>query len=335
MTSFSTRSEEDFKESKMKLSFEQIRSLAFGAASAEQTEEGILFTHCTKKQIDAWTALGQVLGERAALATGVCLDFHTSSKSIEFDAPSGQYEIYVNNLFVEQYSMEALHEKGEAVKLAIEGGEENRITVVFPYHNTKGIIKYVELDDGATLAPHKYDMKMLFIGDSITQGWNSARDSLGYAPRVARFFNAETINQGIGGAVYHESTFDKLDFDPDVVIIAYGTNDCGRYPTVSVMQEHAHKFLGLVKKEYEGKNTKIVLLSPIWRLDVSGERWQRYLGCCKAVREEAENYGFYFVDGHELVPKHLSFFADAGLHPNEQGFSLYAENLIAKLVKII
>ena len=320
----------------MKLSFDQIKNITFGAVSVRETEQGIRFIHCTDKQIEAWTALAPVLGDRASLATGVCLDFHTNSKTVSFDAVGGlhgKYEIYVNGLFAEQYIMEDLHEKGEAVKFVVDGGEENRITVIFPCHDTPGILKYLELDDGATLIPYKYAMKMLFIGDSITQGWASCRDSLAYAPRVARFFDAEMLNQGVGGAFYHESTFDKLDYDPDVVIIAYGTNDSGS--AVEKMQDHAHKFLELIKKEYEGRNTKIVLLSPIWRLEVTGERWQRYLGCCEAVKEEAEKYGFYFVDGHTLVPKHISFFADKGLHPNEQGFSLYAENLIAELVKII
>ncbi len=322
----------------MRLSFDEIKNITFGAASIKETEQGIRFIHCTDKQIDAWTALDPVLGERASLATGVCLDFHTNSRTVSFDAIGGvhgKYEIYVNGLFAEQYIMEELHKKGETVKFSVEGGEENRITVIFPCHDTLGILKYLELDDGASVTPHKYGMKMLFIGDSITQGWAAYRDSLGYVPRVARFFNAELLNQGVGGGFYHESTFDSLDFDPDVVVIAYGTNDSGWYKTVEEMQAHAHEFLSLIKKEYEGKDTKIVLLSPIWRLEVTGERWQRYLGCCQAVKDEAEKFGFYFIDGHELVPKYISFFADAGLHPNEQGFSLYAENLCSKLVNII
>ncbi len=319
----------------MILSCEQIKNITFGALSIKETEQGLLFTRCTEKQIEAWSALAPVLGERASVATGVCLDFHTNSKTVSFDAVAGKYEIYVNGLFAEQYIMEKLHEDGKRVEYSVDGDEINRITIVFPCHNAQAVLKCFELDDGASITPHKYDMKMLFIGDSITQGWAAARDSLAYVPRTARFFNAELLNQGVGGAFYHESTFDSLDFDPDVVVVAYGTNDSGWYPTVDEMQEHAHKFLGLIKNEYAGKKTKVILISPIWRLEVSGERWKRYLGCCQAVKEEAEKYGFYFVDGHELVPRHISFFADAGLHPNESGFSLYAENLIAKLVKII
>ena len=319
----------------MRLSYNEIKNITYGAVSIKETQEGIRFAHCTDKQIDAWAALEPILGERASLATGVCLDFHTNSKRIAFDAIGGKYEIYVNGLFVNQFIMEKLHESGETAYVDICGGEENRVTLVFPCHNVLGVLKYVELDDGASVTPYKYGMKILFIGDSITQGWASYRDSLAYAPRVARFFDAEMLNQGVGGAFYHESTFDKLDFDPDVLIIAYGTNDSGRYPNVDIMHEHTHAFLDLIQKEYEGRDTKIILLSPIWRLDVSGERWQRYLGCCKVVEEEAAARGFYFVDGHELVPNELSFFADAGLHPNESGFSLYAENLCAKLVKII
>ncbi|MBE6607897.1 MAG: SGNH/GDSL hydrolase family protein [Ruminococcaceae bacterium] len=319
----------------MKLTFEEIKNVTFGALSVTETEKGIRFLRSTEKQIDAWTDLYIDLGERSRVPTGVCLDFHTNSRSIAFDALSGKFEILVNGMQAAKYVMEELHEKGESARLAITGGESNRITIIFPSHNAEGILRYVELDDGSLTARHEYDMKLLFIGDSITQGWASQYDSLSFAWRTASFFNAEMLNQGIGGAYYHESTFDKLDFDPDIVVIAYGTNDVGRYATVEEMQDHARKFLDLIKAEYEGRKAKVVILSPIHRLDLTGVWQEKYLACCAAVKNEADAHKFIFIDGHELVPANKSFFASDGLHPNDLGFGLYAENLIKKLTKII
>ena len=38
------------------------------------------------------------------------------------------------------------------------------------------------------------------------------------------------------------------------------------------------------------------------------------------------------VDGLSLVPPIPEFFADTNLHPNDLGFSLYAENLCRQLL---
>ena len=47
----------------------------------------------------------------------------------------------------------------------------------------------------------------------------------------------------------------------------------------------------------------------------------------KAIAAEAEKYGFISVDGALLVPPVAELYTD-GLHPNDIGFSIYAENLI-------
>ena len=89
---------------------------------------------------------------------------------------------------------------------------------------------------------------MLFIGDSITQGWNSYYDTLSYAWRVSLYFNANSIINGIGGAFYEPQTFDVPDFDPDTVIVALGTNDFSKFKTTDEMLEE-FAYLGKAKAE--------------------------------------------------------------------------------------
>ena len=137
--------------------------------------------------------------------------------------------------------------------------DDFRVTLVFPSHEV-AVLDYISLDDGAYATRGEFDMKMLFIGDSITHGWDADYDTLSYAWRTSRHFNAETVNQGIGGAYFHEKCFDSIPFSPDVIVIAYGTNDFGHYPTNDEMRKHVSAHLTLISNEY--KTAKIFVLSP-------------------------------------------------------------------------
>ena len=193
--------------------------------------------------------------------------------------------------------------------------------------------RLIELDDGAFVRPHKYDCKMLFIGDSITQGWASSLDSYSYAYRISSFFNAESVIQGIGGAYFNEESFDSLPFDPDIVFVAYGTNDFGHYKTYDELRAHCEAHLGLIAEEYKGK--KVFVLSPIWREQRDGKAMGTFEGCRAIIIDAAEKLGLIHIDGLKLVPPLPSLFADGFLHPNDNGFSLYAENLSKEVQKLI
>ena len=245
----------------MKISFEQIKTVTVGAVSIKQTERGIRFYKCTQKQLEAWYALSQTLGTRAETTTGVRLDFHTNSRYLTFSAEGGRFDVYLNDVL-------RLHTEcnGESEPIRLEltdalGGalEECRVTLVFPSHGA-GLLKELELEDGATVEPHKFDTKLLFIGDSITQGWDSGYDSLSYAWRVSRFFNADSVIHGVGGGYFHETVFDSIPFDPDTVIIAFGTNDFGHYKTQDSMREQTRLFLEKITAEYASK--RIFVISP-------------------------------------------------------------------------
>ena len=173
----------------------------------------------------------------------------------------------------------------------------------------------------------------MFIGDSITQGWNSYFDSLSYAWRVTRYFDAESVINGIGGAFYQPETFEKIDFDPELIILAYGTNDACRFD-YDGMKDRTTKYLDLIKENYPDK--KVVALSPIWRAKADGKTMgEDFEKKRLMVEQEAAARDFYVVPGLELVDSRAELFADTYLHPNDLGFGVYAENLIKKLADII
>ena len=318
----------------MKLTLDQIKEITFGALRVEAMEDGIHFHKCTPKQELAMARLNAGLGERSLTTTGVRLDFCTDSKHLSFATASGRkFEVLINGVLRRRFDCDALREAGAFAKLDLldplgREMERARVTLVFPSH-TVGVLEWIEIDDGASLTPHQYDTKILFVGDSITQGWNSDYDSLSYAWRLTSFFNADSVIQGIGGSYFHESTFDSLDFDPDTVIVALGTNDFSHYKTQEDARAHAAAHLACLAKEYAGK--RLFAISPIWRAEQN-----KTMGSFAELRalliEEIERAGFRHIDGLALVPPMSEFMKDLTLHPDDLGFSLMAENLISQMI---
>ncbi len=314
----------------MRLDFDKIKEITFGAVKLECRDDGIHFFKCTDKQVAAFFAFNNTLGERSLTTTGVRLDFHTNSKNLKFRTAAGaQFELLINGLFRAQYIAGEGGVIEESVKLTDTVGayaDDTRVTLVFPSHRV-GILDYIELDDGAGVTPHTFERRILFIGDSITQGHHSLYDTRSFAWRITEHYSAESVINGIGGAFFHTSVFDTSDFDPDWVFIAYGTNDWGRYPDDEDMMCQVRGFLDLVKDAYSDK--RVFVISPIWRAKDNGEiMGERFHMRRRAIEAEAELRGFIPVDGLKLVPPVARCYSDTYLHPNDLGFGYYFENLV-------
>ena len=314
----------------MRLSYEDIKKITFGAVNTECREDGIHFFKCTAKQTEAFYALDQTLGYRSLTTTGVRLDFHTDSKTLKFRMPTGAIcDLMIDGLFRAQYRAREDGAIEENVLLTDPIGKTAdtvRVTLAFHGHQI-GTLDYIELDDGAAVTPHTFDKKILFIGDSITQGHKSSCDTRSFAWLITNHYNANSVINGIGGAYFHTSVFDTSDFDPDWVFIAYGTNDWNKYPDDEVMFSQVRGFFDLVKEAYGDK--KVFVISPIWRARANGEiMGDRFHMRRRALEAEAAARGFIPVDGLKLVPPVPACYSDTYTHPNDLGFAYYYENLL-------
>ncbi|MBR4013585.1 MAG: hypothetical protein IKJ00_04735, partial [Clostridia bacterium] len=201
----------------MKLTFEQIKRISFGAINITDEPDGIHFYRCTPKQTETWKKKNSDFAKFSTVTTGIRLDFNTTSENFSFSVSSGvKFEIHVNGLLRKR--IDTVANKSPSVRLCDPLGHsyggEKRVTLYFPAHDIAGVLTSVELDDGATVTPHQYDRKFLFIGDSITQGYAADYDTLSFAQRVSRFYNADSVIQGIGGTYYYEEAFDHIPFEP-------------------------------------------------------------------------------------------------------------------------
>ena len=324
----------------MKLSCEQIKAIAHGALYVRENESGeILLRRFTDRQLALYEKYNPAFHLKALGTAGVRLEFETDSNSLTLCyratyASSRHYcyfDVFVDGVLTKHFGHDNVIEVTSKLRLSLPEGT-HRVKIVFP-NLFDAHICFLALDDGASCTPIKKQLKLLCMGDSITQGWETQFDSLSYAWRVARHFNADILNQGVGGAYYCEDTFDQLPFDPDVVTVAYGTNDFGHYHTLEELREHTKKHLTLISKNYAEK--RIFVITPIWRGRREGKPMGRFEDCRAVIAEEAEALGLTVIDGLSLVPPIPVFFSDAYLHPNDCGMSLYAENLIIALEKYL
>lgn len=316
----------------MKLTLEQMKTITVGALKVWEADGAFRFAKCTQKQVDAWYKLDDILGFRAETTTGVRLDFHTNSTTFAFtpqiNGEYERYELYIDNVFTYYYS-KADFVENRRKEIALDS-KEHRITLYLPGHEI-GALESVEIDDGATIEPHRFDCKMLFFGDSITQGWESTWDALSYAHNVSRVFNADSVIQGIGGSYSHNTVFDKeIAFEPDMVVVAYGTNDWNYYQTLEEGRMHYSQFLDQIVERYGDK--KLFGISPIWRDDYEKDpAMGSFKSCCDYVKEEIKKHNMILIEGESLVPPLPEFFIEDVLHPNTSGFGIYALNLITQM----
>ncbi len=313
----------------MRLTEQEIRNITVGTVNITHEDDGYHFFKCTEKQIRFFDKIDDGYSRRVRTTTGIRLDFHTSSDYIAFEAiTKGKYELYIDGFFEKQFY--ANDKTRFEFKLSDKPRSSNahRVTIILPSHSI-GVISYIEIADGATVYPHRFDKKFLFIGDSITQGWDTKFDSFSFAYKTSFFFNAESIIQGIGGATFNKESFDTFDFKPDMVFVALGTNDFNLFNTVEELKTNANEHLRLISEAY--KQIPCYYISPIWR-DSQTARMGSFDNARETLIKTAEENGFIHINGLSLVPNLPDFYIEDRLHPNTLGYTQYAENLIRSLI---
>lgn len=309
----------------MKLTLSQIQEFTTGALTVTKETDAIHFSRYTDRQVEAFAAQEDILGFRAKTTCGIRIDFHTDASAITVEVGSlGKYEVLVDGLtaFIQRF------EAPGSFTLPLIGSEQ-RITIVLPSHDI-GTIRAITLDGATYARPHTYAKKLAFYGDSITQGWDSEKDSQSFAWLVSRYYDADSLILGVGGAQFFPDTVEDVNFDAEAVIVALGTNDYGADLTLSQIRSNCSEYMSQIAAVYPGK--KRFCITPIWRGD---ERQVKASGVLADVRrmitEEAQRWNMVVIDGSGMVPHRSEYYADEYLHPNDIGFALYAQNLLRVL----
>lgn len=316
----------------MKLTLEQIREMTHGALSVEEHEGGFVFHRFTEKQTTMYDTVNDYRVKVPA-TSGILLEFLTDAECFSFDyridvASSRRYyffDVFVDGVMVKHWGHENVRVVESTVTLKLTEGE-HRVAVYLPCL-AKATLSNVTLTDGATLKPVTKSCRLLCYGDSITQGYDARYPSQTYTSLIASKLDAEMIDQGIGGEIFRPALIDpEMNFDPDIITVAYGTNDWNS-------QEHdrtvknANEFYAKLRATYP--KAKIFAITPIWRGD--NDRITKVGTFQEGVRivrdAAAAQEGIVIVDGDKMVPHLGEVYADKHLHPGDYGFKFYANAL--------
>lgn len=329
----------------MKLSLEQIRSVAHGVARVEQDGQSIGLFRFTKQQETlykekSWPSFYQRTFATAGVTLEFCTDSENLALSVEVSVGCG-YRWFVHSVFVDDKRI------GELAGFVPEGGSAaaegkftlgkgmKRVRIVFPWSEVSRI-KCLVLDEGAQVIPIPKKRTMLIFGDSITQGYTTWLPENSYASQIARFLDADAVNKGIGGAGYWPELASTQDgFQPDMILVAYGANDWTSN-TEAEFVENSKAFCMHLRQNYP--KAKIFVLSPIWtstREAKKHERWpfENLVAHSQTLPALVDN--LVVIDGTDFVPYDQACFAEDRVHPNDVGFTYYARNLQKRLAEIL
>ena len=337
----------------MKLNFEDIKKITLGVENVREEGGAVVFNRFTDEQLSLYETRNDSKFKSASYATsGVKFRFRTDSKFLYIEGdlkPTSSRYFYSFDLFVDGEMKDTLNnfshleEKPKLLeKLPFDSFEkkfdlgkgEKEVLLYFPW-NAKVLMKQVALSDGSFVTPVKPEKKMLCFGDSITQGYDAYYPSNSYISRLARKLGLEEVNKGIGGEIFFpELAASKPAFTPELITVAYGTNDWN-CATPEKFEQYSRGFYENLRKNYP--DTKIFAITPIWRKNYLDEKpfgpFERTHTVIESLAKEIEN--MIVIRGFDFVPKDENYFSDRSLHPNDEGFFYYAEALYTEIKKYL
>lgn len=212
--------------------------------------------------------------------------------------------------------------------------------------------------------------KLVFLGDSITEGYGLSNIEQRYADLIASDEKAICFNHGISGTrlAYqtvpsekpsHDLCFidrvEELEADADLVIVFGGTNDYGHGDAAFGVFEDRdpYTFYGavhtLVQKllaKYD--KSKIAFLLPLHRgtetqtIVKGGKMTEVTLAqYVQALREVLDSYGISYLNlfeegkTEEQIAEGLQQYMSDGLHPNEKGHRMLADQVMQYLESLV
>ena len=305
-----------------------LESIYFGAYFFRETEDGWLqafqyseeqmeyFESCIKIGLDFWY-------DRCMASNAKTLEMTTDAGAISFEykflweGSPDSFELAVDGQITEIRYVKDLPKEGKLEWKLPEG--EKDIVIYLPSDATV-LIRNCEIDGSFT--PARKNEKVLWLGDSITQGYGPLRSAMTYVSVANRLLNYDIINQGIGGYVYDKKSLMKMDgYTPDKLIVALGTNQFG-CETMKDVEEYYETLIGIY-----GNQIPILCISPLWRGDLP-EQIPVLIRFCDNVKTIAGRYPkVKVVDWFKLVPHLPEYFLD-NLHPNALGAETYGRNLV-------
>jgi lysophospholipase L1-like esterase len=195
------------------------------------------------------------------------------------------------------------------------------------------LAKYREADK-ALPPPLPGETRVVFMGDSITEGWGQKATPT--TPDRGEFFPGNPyINRGISGQTTPQMLVrfrqDVIGLKPKVVVLLAGTNDIAENTGKETLEEIGNNIASMSDLA-RANGIRVVLCSV---LPASDFRWHKGLEPAPKIRslntwirEFAAKNGFVFVDYYSSMADSegglKAELSPDGVHPNKAGYELMA-----------
>ena len=203
-------------------------------------------------------------------------------------------------------------------------------------------------DDNSKLTPAgKNDQRVVFMGDSITDSWDS--------PNYGGFFPGKLyVNRGISGQTTPQMLIrfrpDVIDLKPKVVVILAGTNDLAGNTGPMSLETIEGNLISMAELARQN-GIKVVLASLLPVSDYESKDGksitqtvrrppEKILALNKWIKDYADEHKLIYLDYFSAMVDDKGYFkdelSDDGLHPNAKGYQVMnplAEAAIATSLK--
>ena len=334
-----------------------------GAVHLEELSDGLVIPRrFFPEQMRHFKEIGRL--ERAAATSGIVLDFVTNGTEVSLDCRvlrplNTRHELYKaimeggTNDGKTPYGMA---EEGnlDGIDLIVDGRyvatvapidgtlrfafandahEELEVRIYLPSIMTVAV---GNLCTNGSLKPLPARGYLLALGDSITQGFVCGRPSAAYPTQIASTLGIDLLNQAVAGHVFDERALGSFSLwrgeQPEIVVVAYGTNDWARMRSTGGIEGGAVAYLDRLSWMFP--KVPIYVLSPLWRVDE-----HEPMPCGQPLtwmnpmlgRVCSRHNNMHVVDGYHGIPKDPNLFADKRLHPGPECMGLVADLLLESM----
>lgn len=197
-----------------------------------------------------------------------------------------------------------------------------------------GYLNKYKTENALIPAPALEEKRIVFFGDSITQGWKTIHPDF--------FVGKPYINRGINGQTTSQMLLrfrqDVIDLKPKIVVILAGTNDIAGNTGPTTLEAILENLISMCELS-NANNIKAVLCSILPATDYSWKRKIRPADKIAALNEMIQKYAtannIPYVDYYSAMVDEReglkAIYSEDGLHPNIKGY-LVMEPIVETII---